>query len=61
MTEQEAKTLPLWEVWKEMDSIIRLSIPHIEKLASPDYRVDEAMRPIYANQLAECKEVLAIE
>ena len=46
------------ELWKEADGLIRLSIPHLEKLASPDYQVNEEMRPFYTNQLASCNERL---
>ena len=46
------------DLWNEADGLIRLSIPHIEKLASPDYRVNEERRPIYAQQLASCNERL---
>ena len=46
------------ELWHEADGIIRLSIPHLEKLASPDYQVNEDMRPIYAEQLTSCNERL---
>lgn len=46
------------ELWHEADGLIRLSIPHLEKLVSPDYQVNDHLRQIYAEQLAICNERL---
>lgn len=51
-------TKPLNEVWEVADYLIRLSIPHLEKLASPDYIVNKERRPIYKVQLANCRKSL---
>lgn len=46
------------ELWHEADGLIRLLIPHLEKLVSPDYQVNDHLRQIYAEQLARCNERL---
>ena len=51
-------TKPIHEVWEVADYLIRLSIPHLEKLASPDYIVNEDRRPIYKVQLESSRKSL---
>jgi hypothetical protein len=57
--ESNTTTATIAELWDEFDGIIRLSIPHLDKLSSHEYSVDDARRPEYARQLKQCNERLA--
>jgi hypothetical protein len=59
MESNTTTTTTIAQLWGEFDGLIRLSIPHLTKLASPAYNVDAALRPEYEQQLKQCNERLA--
>lgn len=52
----EKSTPSIASLWKDLDGLYRLSIPHASRLSSPDALVPEPTKAVYAKQVDEMQK-----
>lgn len=54
----EKSTPSIASLWKDLDGLYRLSIPHASRIASPDSLVPEPTKAVYAKQVEEMQKAV---